>query len=133
MFWISWPANVNPRRDADHAVSSHSATPSHIWAIADARVREMSATSTSHHAATEQPGGRGMTGIETHRRMRNRLLAAVAIFIYLALLTVWEIVTFQGVALEPIRVLVLGVTVGAMTGAGYVARQRWRLYLASRT
>jgi hypothetical protein len=74
-----------------------------------------------------------MTSVETHRRMRNRLLAAVALCVYLALLAVWEIGTLRDGPLGPMTVLVLSVTLGAITGAAYVARQRWRLYIASRT
>ena len=74
-----------------------------------------------------------MTSTQTYRRMRNRLLVAIALFVYLALLAVWEIDTIRLAPLEPMGAFILGVILGAMTGVGFVVRQRWRLYLASRT
>ncbi len=74
-----------------------------------------------------------MTNALTHRRQRNRLLAAVALFVYLALLAAWQIGTLRAAPLEPMGVLILGMILGAMTGAGFLVRHRWRLYLASRT
>jgi hypothetical protein len=74
-----------------------------------------------------------MTSPQTHRRMRDRLLVAVAMFVYLALLALWEIDTIRAAPLEPWGAFILGVICGAMTGMGFVVRQRWRSYLASRT
>ena len=74
-----------------------------------------------------------MTNVNTHRRHQNRLLAAVALFVYLTLLAVWQIAAIQEARLEPLVALILGVILGAMTAIGFVVRQRWRLYLASRT
>ncbi len=74
-----------------------------------------------------------MPSTQTHRRMRKRLLVAVAVFVYLAFLAVWEIDTMQAAPSEPVSVFTLGVILGAMTGLSLVVRQRWRLYLASRT
>lgn len=74
-----------------------------------------------------------MTDAQTHRHQRKRLLAAVALFIFLALLAVWQIDTIRAAPLEPLGALTLGVILGAMTAVGFVVRQRWRLYLASRT
>jgi hypothetical protein len=74
-----------------------------------------------------------MTNVQIHRRYRNRLLVPVALAVYLALLAVWEIDTLQAAPLEPMGAFILGVILGAMTGAGVIVRRRWRLYLASRT
>ena len=74
-----------------------------------------------------------MTNVPLHRHYRNRLLVSVALLIYLALLAVWQIDTIRTAPLEPISAFILGVILGAMTGLGFVVRQRWRLYLASRT
>jgi hypothetical protein len=63
----------------------------------------------------------------------NRLLVPVALLVCLALLAVWAIDTLNGVLMEPMSAFILGVILGAMTGDGFVVRQRWRLYLASRT
>jgi hypothetical protein len=73
-----------------------------------------------------------MTDVQTNRRLRNRLLVAVALFVYLALLAVWEIDTIRAAPLEPLGVFTLGVILGAMTGAGFVVRHLWLLYLTSR-
>jgi hypothetical protein len=74
-----------------------------------------------------------MTDAQTNRRHRNRLLVAVAILVYLALLAIWQIATIRTAALEPMAVFTLGTILGAMTGVGFVLRHRWYLYLASRT
>jgi hypothetical protein len=73
-----------------------------------------------------------MTNVSLHRHYRNRLLVAVALLVYLALLVVWQIDTLRRAPLEPLSVFILGVILGAMTAVGFVVRQRWRLYLASR-
>jgi len=73
-----------------------------------------------------------MNKIQTHRRLRNRLLVSVAAFIYLALLAVWEITTIGPTPVEHFGVLPLGVILGAVTGLGFVVRRLWYLYLASR-
>lgn len=73
-----------------------------------------------------------MTDVQTNRRLRNRLLVAVALFVYLALLAVWEIDTIGAAPLEPLGMFTLGVILGGMTAAGSVVRRRWRLYLTSR-
>ena len=65
--------------------------------------------------------------------MRNRLLVAVALFICLALLAAWQIGAIRAAPLEHMGALTLGVILGAMTAVGFVVRQCWRLYLASRT
>lgn len=77
-----------------------------------------------------------MTNVQLHRHHRhhrNRLLVPVTLLIYLALLSVWEILTIRAAPLEPTGVFILGVILGAMSGLGFVVRQRWRIYLASRT
>ena len=74
-----------------------------------------------------------MTDFQTHRRQRNRLLIAVVLFLYLALLAAWEIETIRADPLELRGALTLGVILGAMTGVGFVVRNRWRVYLATRT
>ena len=73
-----------------------------------------------------------MNKIQIHRRLRNRLLVAVASFVYLALLAVWEIATINATPVEHFAVLRLGVILGALTGLGFVMRRLWYLYLASR-
>jgi hypothetical protein len=73
-----------------------------------------------------------MTDIPTNRRMRNRLLIAVALFICLALLAGWQIATLREAPLDWLDVFILGGTLGAMTCVGLVVRHRWHLYLASR-
>jgi hypothetical protein len=73
-----------------------------------------------------------MTNVPLHRHYRKRLLVAVALLGYLALLVVWQIDTLRRAPLEPLSVFILGVILGAMTAVGFVVRQRWRLYLASR-
>ena len=74
-----------------------------------------------------------MTSARLHRQHRNRLLVPVALLVCLSLLGVGEIVTFQGFPPGPIGALTLGMILGAATGSGLVVRQRWRIYLASRT
>jgi hypothetical protein len=74
-----------------------------------------------------------MTDAQTHRRMRNRLLVAATVFVYLGLLAVWQIDTIRAAPLEPMGVFTLGLILGALTGVGLVVRFRWRFYLASRT
>ena len=69
---------------------------------------------------------------QTQRKQRNRLLVAATLFVYLALLVVWQIDTLQSGPFEPWDVLTLGVILGAMTGVGFVVRHCWRFYLASR-
>jgi len=64
--------------------------------------------------------------------MRNRLLIAVALFIGLALLAVWQIATIRGPPLDSVDVFTLGGTLGGLTWVGLVVRHRWYLYLASR-
>ena len=64
--------------------------------------------------------------------MRNRLLVAVAVFICLALLAVWQIATIREAPLDTLDVFALGGTLGAVTYVGLVVRHRWHLYLASR-
>jgi hypothetical protein len=73
-----------------------------------------------------------MTDVRTHRHHRNRLLFAVALFVYLALLAAWQIDALRAAPLEAWGVLTLGGILGAMTATGFVVRNRWRLYLASR-
>ena len=73
-----------------------------------------------------------MTNVLLHRHYRNRLFRAGALMVYLALLAVWQIDIIRTAPLEPTGVFILGVILGAMTGLGFVVRQRWRLYLASR-
>ena len=73
-----------------------------------------------------------MTDVQTNRRMRNRLLIAVALFICLALLAVWQIETIREGPLDSLDVFTLGLTLGAMTCVGLLVRRRWHLYLASR-
>jgi hypothetical protein len=73
-----------------------------------------------------------MTNIQTHRRLRNRLLAAVALLIYLALLALWQIDNIRGSSSEPSSAFVLGTILGAMTCVAFVVRRRWTLFLASR-
>jgi len=74
-----------------------------------------------------------MTDAQTHRRQRNRLLVAVVLFVYLALMTVWQIDTIHTAPLELQGALTLGVILGAMTGMGFVVRYSWRRYLGRRT
>ena len=73
-----------------------------------------------------------MSDIQTHYRLRNRLLVAVALFVGLALLAVWQIVVMSGTPVEYAGVLPLGVILGAVTGLCFVVRRLWYLYLASR-
>jgi hypothetical protein len=73
-----------------------------------------------------------MSKIQMHRRLRNRLLVTVALFVFLALLAVWEIATVSTTPVEYFGVLRLGVILGALTGLGFVMRRLWYLYLASR-
>lgn len=73
-----------------------------------------------------------MSAIETHRRLRKRLLVAVVLFVYLALLAVWEITIMGPFPEGPFGVLPLGIIFGALTGLGFVVRRLWYLYLASR-
>lgn len=61
-----------------------------------------------------------MTSTQTHRRMRNRLLVGIALFVYLALLTVWDIDTIRMAPLEPASAFILGVLLGAATATGFV-------------
>ena len=58
--------------------------------------------------------------------VENRLLVAVALFACLALLAVWHIDIIREAALEPLGAFALGVTLGTMTGVGFVVRQRGR-------
>ncbi len=74
-----------------------------------------------------------MTNVPLHRHYRNRLLVPVALLVCLALLAVLAINTLDGVLVEPMSAFILGVILGAMTGVCFAVRQRWRLYLASRT
>ena len=74
-----------------------------------------------------------MTSVRLHRQCRNRLLAPAALLVTLSLVAVWEIAAFDGVPPVPIVALTFGATLGAATGCGLVLRQRWRIYLASRT
>jgi hypothetical protein len=74
-----------------------------------------------------------MTNVQLYRHHRNRLLVPVALLVYLALLAVWEFGTLSEDPFDPTDAFVLGVILGAMTGLGFVVRQRWRIYLASRT
>ena len=73
-----------------------------------------------------------MNKIQIHRRLRNRVLVAVTLFVFLALLAVWEITTISTTPVEHFGVLRLGVILGALTGLGFVMRRLWYLYLASR-
>lgn len=73
-----------------------------------------------------------MTNVPLHRHYRKRLFVAVALLAYLALLAVWQIDTIRRAPLEPLSGFILGVILGATTAMGFVVRQRWRLYLASR-
>jgi hypothetical protein len=70
--------------------------------------------------------------IQIHRRLRKRLLVAVTLFVFLALLAVWEIATISANPEEQSGVLPLGVILGAITGLGFVVRRLWYLYLAGR-
>jgi hypothetical protein len=70
--------------------------------------------------------------IQIHRRLRNRLLVTVTLFVFLALLAVSQIVIISANLEEPSGVLPLGVILGAVTGLGFVVRRLWYLYLASR-
>ncbi|MET0919214.1 MAG: hypothetical protein ABWY07_12420 [Burkholderiales bacterium] len=74
-----------------------------------------------------------MKSPQTHRRTRNRLRVAVAVFVYLGLLAVWQIDTIRAAPLAPLHAFILGLVCGAMTGIGFVVHQSWRRYLASRT
>ena len=73
-----------------------------------------------------------MNKIQIHRRLRNRLLLAVALLVFLALLAVLQIVIISANPEEQSGVLPLGVILGAITGLGFVVRRLWYLYLASR-
>jgi hypothetical protein len=73
-----------------------------------------------------------MNKIQIHRRLRYRLLVAVALFVFLALLAVSQIVIIGANPEELSGVLPLGVILGAATGLGLVVRRLWYLYLASR-
>ena len=75
---------------------------------------------------------RTVNKIQIHRRLRNRLLVAVTLFVFLALLAVSQIVIVSANPEEQFGVLPLGVTLGAVTGLGFVVRRLWYLYLASR-
>jgi len=77
-------------------------------------------------------GSGEMTDTHTHLRLRNRLLASIGLFVYLAVLAIWQIDSIHSAATEPIRAFTLGVILGAMTCLGFVIRRRWQLYLASR-
>ena len=74
-----------------------------------------------------------MTNVQLYRHHRNRLLVPIALLVYLALLAAWEIDALSEDPFDPTGAFVLGAIFGAMTGLGFVVRQRWRLYLASRT
>ena len=73
-----------------------------------------------------------MNRIQIHRRLRNRLLVAVTLFVFLALLAVSQIAIISANPEEQSGVLPLGVILGAVTGLGFVVRRLWYLYLASR-
>ncbi len=73
-----------------------------------------------------------MTKIQEHRRLRNRLLVAVVLFVYLAILAVWQMTAIGPSPEEQFGVLPLGIILGALTGLGIVVRRLWYLYLASR-
>ena len=120
---------------SDHGRDAH---PGHISLIGgEGRISRGNLPSVispaSRRPVSGPPRRSAMTSTQTHRRMRNRLLVAIAVFVYLALLAVWEIDTIRVAPLEPMGAFILGVILGAMTGVGFVVRQRWRLYLASRT
>jgi hypothetical protein len=116
----------------------HDPSPGHISLIDDERrISRWNFRSATSPASGRQGAGSSRrcatTSPQTHRRMRNRLLVGIALFVYLALLAVWEIDAIRMAPLEPTGAFILGVLFGATTGAGWVVRQRWRLYLASRT
>jgi hypothetical protein len=67
-----------------------------------------------------------------HRRLRNRLLVTVTLFVGLVLWAAWVIATISTTSVEHFGVLLLGVILGAVTGLGFVMRRLWYLYLASR-
>jgi hypothetical protein len=73
-----------------------------------------------------------MNKIQMHRRLRHRLLVAVALFVFLALLALWQIVIIGADPENQSGVLPLGVILGAATGLGLIVRRLWYLYLASR-
>ena len=73
-----------------------------------------------------------MSKIQTHRRLRNRLLVAVVLFVYLAILAVWQMTAIGLSPEDQFGVLPLGIILGALTGLGFVVRRLWYLYLASR-
>ena len=73
-----------------------------------------------------------MNKIQIHRRLRNRLLVAVALLVFLALLAVSQIVIISANPEEQSGVLPLGMILGAITGLCFVVRRLWYLYLASR-
>jgi hypothetical protein len=99
--------------------------PGHIWLVGDegriSRGNFRSARSPASGRRVAGPSRRcAMTSTQTHRRMRNRLLVGIALFVYLALLTVWEIDTIRMAPLEPASAFILGVLLGAATATGFV-------------
>ena len=116
----------------------HDAHPGHISLVDGERCisrgKLLSITSPgSRQTAVGSLGRCAMRSPQTHRRTRNRLRVAVAVFVYLGLLAVWQIDTIRAAPLAPLRAFILGVVCGAMTGLGFVVHQRWQRYLAGRT
>ena len=92
--------------------------------------REARADLAPHGGIPKRSGT--LSTIQAHRRLRNRLLVTVVLFVYLALLAVWEITIMGPFPMEPFGALPLGIMLGALTGLGFVMRRLWYLYLASR-
>ena len=54
----------------------------------------------------------------------RQMLVVIALFAILAPLASWQFDTFQAAPMESLGAFAVGVSLGAMTGVGFVVRQR---------